>query len=311
VAALYFSSPAARTGYGGYLGSDVVPNPYLTGGAVKKTVGYPVDGSIFGVVVTPGKLYATPLEGSAASFTQANDQVYTAPWFLSFPGNSGGPVYVQHQNGYSYPAAVYLGMIPNAQGYLSVVRAIDSKVVNMINHAAQLGDAGTNFTGGGVIMLIANQPVSPSHPAYVQVQLGPDEALAAGAGWRISGDAAYSTGTNYTRAITTTNAAIEFKLVPNWLPPASRAVNIIVGKLTIVSNAYQYLPPTLMLDSSARLWMSGATGAVYQVESSDALAEGSWTPYATNAPSLAGLNLVKTNAIGTNKARVFRAHYLP
>ncbi len=48
VAALYFTSPAARGGYGGYLTSDAVPNPWLTGSNLKMLVGYPVDGSQFG-----------------------------------------------------------------------------------------------------------------------------------------------------------------------------------------------------------------------------------------------------------------------
>ncbi len=32
-----------------------------------------------------------------------DQQVYTASWFLSYPGNSGGPLYVQ-LDGYYYPA---------------------------------------------------------------------------------------------------------------------------------------------------------------------------------------------------------------
>ena len=75
-------------------------------------------------------------------------QVYEAPWFLSYPGNSGGPLYVQ-LNGYYYPAAVYLGTrFSGAQPVSSLVRAIDSNVVNLITLAASQGDSGTNNTGG-------------------------------------------------------------------------------------------------------------------------------------------------------------------
>ena len=48
VAALYFLSPVAGGSYGGYLPSDAVPNPWLTGTAEKMLVGYPVDGSLYG-----------------------------------------------------------------------------------------------------------------------------------------------------------------------------------------------------------------------------------------------------------------------
>src|SRR6266702_6999285 len=89
-------------------------------------------------------------ESSACSPTDPieGQQVYVAPWFLSYPGNSGGPLYVQY-NGYYYPAAVYLGTLYNgAEPYASLVRAIDTNVVRLITLAAALGDSGTNNDGG-------------------------------------------------------------------------------------------------------------------------------------------------------------------
>src|SRR5207248_2860857 len=110
------------------------PNSWLTSTALKMLVGYPVDGSLFGdATIIPGVMYQTdpqPYPLSQSPDPVANQQVYTANWFLSYPGNSGGPLYVQF-NGYFYPAAIYLGTINNG-GYQSVVRAIDSSVVNLI-----------------------------------------------------------------------------------------------------------------------------------------------------------------------------------
>lgn len=94
MAALYFLTYSARTGFGGYISSDAVPNPFLTGSSLKTLVGYPVDGSMFGQVVTPGAIYATQLDQQA--FDQTNDQVYAASWLFSYPGNSGGPLCVQY-----------------------------------------------------------------------------------------------------------------------------------------------------------------------------------------------------------------------
>src|SRR5205814_10243078 len=97
-------------GSGGYLPSDTVPNTWLTSTSQKMLVGYPVDGSLFGdATILPGKMYQTdpqPYPLSLATDPLANQQVYSASWFLSYPGNSGGPLYVQF-NGYYYPAAVY------------------------------------------------------------------------------------------------------------------------------------------------------------------------------------------------------------
>src|SRR5204863_1621564 len=64
-AALYFLSPAARGGHGGYLLSDVTPNPLLTGSNLKMLAGYPVDGSAFGQTVQPGRMYATAPQSTA------------------------------------------------------------------------------------------------------------------------------------------------------------------------------------------------------------------------------------------------------
>ena len=58
VAALYFLTPAAGGSYGGYLPSDAVPNQWLTSTAEKMLVGYPVDGSLYGLTdITNGVMY--------------------------------------------------------------------------------------------------------------------------------------------------------------------------------------------------------------------------------------------------------------
>src|SRR5262249_52465607 len=154
----------------------------------KMLVGYPVDGSLFGdASIVPGLMYQTDPQpyrlNPATDPVNELQEVYTAPWFLSYPGNSGGPVYAQF-NGYFYPVGVYLGTLYNGSSYQSAVRAIDSSVVNLISLAAALGDKGTNSTGGGVITVIPSR-VSASNPGYVQFQLAPPAAVRAGAAWRL------------------------------------------------------------------------------------------------------------------------------
>ncbi len=120
-----------------------------------------------------------PLGLSTDSVTN-QQEVYTASWFLSYPGNSGGPLYVQLNN-YFYPAGVYLGTLNNQ----SVVRGIDSNVVNLITLAATLGDNGTNFDGAGVIKLIANSIISAASLAYLQIDIEPPSAVQAGGAWQL------------------------------------------------------------------------------------------------------------------------------
>jgi hypothetical protein len=322
VAALYFLSPVAGGGYGGFLPSDTVPNQWLASTSLKMLVGYPVDGSQFGdASIVPGTMYATdpqPYPLSQATDPVADQQVYTANWFLGYPGNSGGPFYVQF-NGYYYPAGVYLGTLYNGiVPYASAVRAIDSDVVNLITLAATQGDSGTN-NSGGVITLVVNQPLSTANPAYVMVQLGPPAAIAAGAGWRLSTDPAnsYLSGTNSVDTVTTTNATLVFKSISGWNPPTNQTVSLTRGGLTIVSNALYTVvsstptPPVMVIDPELGLGITGTTGTTYQIQSSTSLASGTWTAISTNTIISTGFNLILPPPFTNGAATFYRAKWLP
>jgi V8-like Glu-specific endopeptidase len=251
VAAVYFLDSVAAGGHGGYLPSDAVPNTWLSSTALKMLVGYPVDGSQFGdASIEPGKMYQTDPQPYPLNLAQdpvsGQQQVYIAPWLLSHPGNSGGPVYVQ-LNGYYYPAAVYLGtLFSGAQPYGSVVRAIDSSVTNLIQLAASQGDRGTNNTGGGVIRFIPNLAITAKTPGYVQVNLGPPAAVKAGGGWRLDNAPtnAYGSDPNYTLTVVSSNAvAVVFKPIPGWNLPANQTVTVTPGQITVINATYTAVAP--------------------------------------------------------------------
>jgi hypothetical protein len=277
-------------------------------------VGYPVDGSMFGdASIVPGMMYQTdpqPYALSPAADPVANQRVYTAPWFMSYPGNSGGPVYVQF-NGYYYPAGVYLGTLFNgAQPFASAIRAIDSDVVNLIIRAGTLGDSGTNNSGGGVITIIPSQAITAANPGYMQWQLAPAAAVGAGAGWRLQGDSSYSSATNYLRAITSTNAVVvQFKPIAGWMLPTNQAVNVLPGQITTYVAYYTPSNSTLMANL-AGISITGTTGTVYRLERSSSLTHGSWVPVSTNTITTNGFNflLPKPN---TNAPTFYRAVWLP
>lgn len=317
VAALYFPSPVAGGGYGGYLPSDASPNSWLTGNSLKMLVGYPVDGSLFGdASIVPGKMYQTdpqPYPLSPSTDPVADQQVYTAPWFLSYPGNSGGPLYVQF-NGYYYPAGVYLGtlyngVVPSA----SAIRAIDSDVVNLITLAQTQGDNGTNHTGGGVITIIPNTAVNAAHPGYIQWRLGPPAALLAGAGWRLVGDAAFSGLTNYTRAVLNTNTvAVEFKPIPGWNLPANQSISVVPDQITPYNAFYTVVNPVLVANPALGIALAGTTGTTYRIESRTSLTSGNWQPVSTNTIFSTGLNLILPPQPAANQPVTFyRAVWLP
>jgi hypothetical protein len=238
VAALYFESPAADGGYGGYLPSDATPNTWLTSKADKMLVGYPVDGSQYGVGnIVNGQMYEIgpqPFPLNEATDPIADQQVYTGSWLLSYPGNSGGPFYVQF-DGYYYPAGVYLGTLFNGVSpYASAVRAIDSNVVTLITRAAALGDSGTNNSGGGVITIIPTG-VSSSHPAYLIMSLGPPAAVAAGAAWEFVNQPAkdyLSASQSVQELSSSATVKLQFLPVAGWNLPANQTLTLTAGANT-------------------------------------------------------------------------------
>jgi Big-like domain-containing protein/NHL repeat-containing protein len=289
VAALYFLSPVAGGGSGGYLPSDASPNPWLAGNSLKMLVGYPVDGSEFGDnTIVPGEMYQTqpqPYSLNLATDPVADQQVYTASWFFGYPGDSGGAMYAQF-NGYYYPAGVYLGTLFNGvTPYASAVRAIDSAVVNLITNAAALGDTGTNYSGGGVITIIPSQAVSASNPGYLEFQLGPPAAVAAGAGWQLQGDTSFSSATNYIHPVLSTNAfTVVFKPIPGWNVPTSQNVTVQPGQIALYNALYTVAAPVQIVSPQVsggvfQLSFQSVSGQSYTLYYNNDLTTSNWQPY--------------------------------
>jgi hypothetical protein len=299
VAALYFLTYAARTGVGGYLSSDAVPNSLLTGSSNKTLVGYPVDGSMFGQVLTPGAMYATPMDNQSFYQITTNDQTYAANWLFSYPGNSGGPLCVQYANGNYYPAAVYLGtLFNNGTASASVVRAIDSNVVNLITLAGDLGDFGTNSSGGGVVTIIPNRNTSASNPAYLAWQIKPAAAVQAGAGWKLTSqsDAYYSTNALSLQEITSTNAfTVQFRQIPGWIAPTNVSVPVTNGLVVTNIALYTVTNPAMTINPALGLGLAGTANTTYQIQSNNSIVGGTWTPIKTNTLNSAGTAVITNN----------------
>ena len=274
VAALYFTGNAARGGYGGYLTSDAATNEWLVSSRQKMLVGYPLDGAAFGYAgLSPGRMHATAALNY--SFTQVSNRVYTTPGFLSFPGNSGGPVYVLNSNAY-YPAGVYLGTLGNN---LSLVRSIDSNVVALINLAANVVDDGTNFTGGGVVRWVAGGG-NQFNPGLFRVNLFPSNAVTLGAGWRIFGgaDTNWINDSNYYYSTNPGAITLEFRPIASYATLPNRAMNLTANQTTVIDATYLALP-VLVVEPVGGLAAAGYAG-------------GPFTP--------SGVSYALTNAGGTN-----------
>lgn len=89
---------------------------------------------------------------------------------------------------------------------------------------------------GGVITMTAG---SGGSLAYVQVSIGPKEALAAGAQWKLRGTDVWYSNPPWTAALEAGKSAVlEFKPVPNWDLPPNQNLTLPGGTLTKASALY-------------------------------------------------------------------------
>lgn len=278
-AAVFFDEPVARGGAIGYLLSDADSNEWLANSMVKELMGYPLSGGL-----NDGRLhYVRP---GKYEFSNEAGRVYSTKGFLSYPGNSGGPLCVQvpfTDRDVFFPAAVYLG----TTGGRSLVRAIDSDVASLINRAASSAALGTNFTGGGVIAFNAGGGLNPFQLVRLTVRLAPAEAVAAGARWRLQG------ATNQL-----TNGAVlfeppasyrlEFLPASGFTAPPPRDIVLAAGQDTTLEAVYVPLvtAPAVLNGVTAtaggnfRCLVNGPSGGRYLIQASTDLQ--GWTPVVTN-----------------------------
>jgi len=309
-AAIYFLDQIARGGYGGYLVSHSVPSEWLVSSKQKLLVGYPMDGASFGdAAIAPGQMHAT-IEKNF-SFIQSN-QVCVTSGFLGFPGNSGGPVYVLTTNlaggDFYYPAGIYLGSVGNQ----SVVRVIDLAVADLINRAANYGDTGTNFVSGGLIRIISGLGASQFCSGWVEVHLGPPEAISNGAAWRVSQVyTQYSAFTNFTSAATripvqSGDFAIEFRPIPIFALPTNDVVQIACDQGSAIAATYR--SPRLFWTDRTNLAMIGAASNRFRIDYQTSLAPANgWIALMTNSltnPLANGLYPIPV-PVATNSGRRF------
>ena len=285
VAALYFLADAGRGGsYGGFLASDNVQNEFLISSANKMLVGYPVNGI---APSSQGRMFATP--PANVTFTAAYGRTFTTADISSVGGNSGGPLCVQYQNGNYYPAAVYLGGTGQ-----TVVRAIDSAVIDLFNRAQVSGNGGANNTGGGITQTSVTAFGSVSNPGALAVTITPAAAVSAGGGWRLSPESSYRQSGAQKSGLSAGTYVLQLTTVAGYQAPTPQSVTVAGGQLTSIT--FTYAAPL----SAQQTWRQTYFG----VSSSTGNAADTATPAGDGIPNLLkyALNLdpTKPSKLPTN-----------
>lgn len=228
-AALYFLEEAGRGGYGGFLASDAGDeNEFLTSTAPKILAGYAVDGV---PEADKGILHAT--DEFTAALTPAFGETWISSAVRGYGGCSGGPLFVQQPGGLFFPAAIYLG--GNGQ---TVVRAIDSAVIDLFNRAEVSGNGGDNNTGGGITHSSFTTIGTTSNPGSLRVIIEPVGARNAGAGWRLKPETSYRPSGNQKAGLNPGAYILELSTVAGFDAPASQTVTVVGGQAQQVTFTY-------------------------------------------------------------------------
>jgi len=239
-AALYFFEPAARGGQSGYLGSDSATNPWLTGALDKFIAGYPI------VNGTTGFLYATPVVQNA--FQNVAGTLLSTTAITSYPGNSGGPLFVQYSDGNYYPAAIYLGGSEE-----TIVHAIDSDVIALMTAAEVSGNGGANNSSGGITQVANDESTGATAYAVgsVNVTLSPPGAVSDGAYWEIGDGVKRLSGQSAVGLPPGSYMVTFFTSGVGYSAPAPMQVSVAAGVGTPVTGAYTARAPTITSGTQA------------------------------------------------------------
>ncbi len=314
IAVLYFDPPAGRGGYGGYLLSDTETNVWLTqDGRNKMLVGY----SSSGPGVQPGKIHETLSLNYA--FVGDGGGVYHTLDVRGFPGNSGGPLYVQHSNTIYYPAAVYLGSSSDR----SYVRAIDTNVVRLINLASALAvsEEATNELDPGFIHIQPGPITNMTQFRKLYFIINPPEATNNGARWSVfdiagnffvaSNQLAANLPANLRLGLTyrldfapaagfvappsgslTITGAYDLRLTANYLRPPQiltqpQSLRLFPGETAMFSASVTGSPPLVLQWSRDGATLAGETASVLQLPSVSLAHQGGYMLLASNAAAVA------------------------
>jgi len=316
VAALYFfqlaarqSAPGAPGGYGGYLVSRP-GQEWLFGANAKTLAGYPVEGKdATGNPVVPGRIYATNSQ-PPPTFEVRSNGVYRTLGVQGLPGMSGGPLCVQFPaNNFFFPAAIYLGGSSE-----TLVRLIDDDVVNLINCAEAMADAGQDHVSGGPPRLNPGETAPTNYYAFVTVYLLPPEVTNHEAQYRFLNPVTMKISDYYDEqtnlfifpgnnptAIDRDGWDIEFTAIPGYIAPQTISVRPSFGEQTNIFANYQAWGALEAMPGGKAVRLLGSSGSLYRVEYATSLLgttgglSSAWAPMTTqrlNSSSAVVTNLL-------------------
>jgi hypothetical protein len=229
-AAIYFPGDAGRGGFSGFQATDTSSQP-LMGPSLKLLSGYPVRGG--NTSSNFGRMRST--RATVGSFTPLSPKVYGSSNFLGLTGMAGAPLSVQRDGGSYYPAAIYLGGTTAQNLY----RVIDNDVIDLFSRAEVTSQTGENNTSGGISQTSYSAITSTTGRGALTVILEPAEARAAGALWKLNGEASFVISGTRKNSLLPAQYTIQFRPIDGFQVPADQVVTVQADKLASFTLTYQ------------------------------------------------------------------------
>ena len=242
IGALYFLEDVARGGSGGFLISDPPTNDYLVSSRLKILAGYPVDG-----IPEPdqGRMHATAAANINFTRPAGGAGIVITTDVTSSDGNTGGPVFVQLEDGLFDFAGIYFGGGPSPSDplgpFVTKVSPVTPSVGTLILAADMSSGTNMTFTAGGIVRIDSAVGSSASFStASLIVNILPPEAATGGAQWKLgSGGKLYDGGIRrdwippriYDHGLIFTGA-------PYFITPPDSDVTLIADRLLTVNATF-------------------------------------------------------------------------
>jgi hypothetical protein len=191
-------------------------------------------------------------------------------------------------------------------------------LTNVIGIGAGYYDSLALDPAGGVVMLDSGDGGALSAPGYFNVILGPPEALAAGAGWRVveTTNTVYFNSNSVTYGLSAATYTLTFHTAQGFLTPANSPLQLVARQTVSVTVNYvntNLVPgalPTSMSNGVVQLAFSASIGQRYAIERSTNLTE--WAALTTNTVGTNGVLRVNDSNLTNDLQRAFyRARFVP
>ena len=223
VAALYFFEDAGRGGFSGFLASDEPSNEFLVSTSLKILAGYPTRNN---------RMHATSPDSS--TLTPVQGKLFSSSIIGGAVGMSGGPLSIQYEGGAYYPAGIYVGGKES-----TLIRAIDSGVIDLFTRAEVSGNGGDNNVGGGISHTSIVGNLAPTQAGAIRVIIEPTAANTAGARWQLDPEPSMRPGGSQKSGLSPGSYDLKFTSIPGFFVPAIQSITVTGGQLTTVTFTYE------------------------------------------------------------------------